>query len=91
MDQWVKLIDTKTIKATGLALYIFVKITIISGLCKLLGDVCFCSDLHPDNLFAIVDKRIAFIDFGMMYQLEKETKEAIVNSVVQLIHRDYNA
>jgi predicted unusual protein kinase regulating ubiquinone biosynthesis (AarF/ABC1/UbiB family) len=91
MDQWIKLTDTKKIKAAALALYIFVEIRIISGLCKLLGHVCFCTDLHPDNLFTTVDKRIAFINCGMMDQLEEETKETITNYVVQLIHRDYNA
>ena len=34
---------------------------------------------------------MAFIDFGMMDQLEEETKETIASSVVQLINKDYNA
>jgi predicted unusual protein kinase regulating ubiquinone biosynthesis (AarF/ABC1/UbiB family) len=91
MDQWIKLTDTKKIKTAALALYIFVEIRIISGLCTLLGHVCFCTDLHSDNLFTTVDKRIAFINCGMMDQLEEETKETITNYVVQLIYRDYNA
>ena len=34
---------------------------------------------------------MAFIDFGMMDQLDNITKEIIANSVVQLINQDYDA
>jgi predicted unusual protein kinase regulating ubiquinone biosynthesis (AarF/ABC1/UbiB family) len=50
----------------------------------------FHADPHPGNLFAMPDGRMAFIDFGMMDQLEQEVKETLVDSVVHLINRDYN-
>jgi predicted unusual protein kinase regulating ubiquinone biosynthesis (AarF/ABC1/UbiB family) len=37
------------------------------------------------------DGRMAFIDFGMMDQLEEYTKETIASSVVDLINKDYTS
>ena len=34
---------------------------------------------------------MAYIDFGMMDQLEEETKETIASSIVQLLNKDYKA
>lgn len=62
-----------------------------SGLRQLLEHGFFHADPHPGNLFATLDGRMAFIDFGMMDQLEEETKETIASSVVQLINEDYDA
>jgi predicted unusual protein kinase regulating ubiquinone biosynthesis (AarF/ABC1/UbiB family) len=51
----------------------------------------FHADPHPGNLFALADGRMAYIDFGMMDQLEQYTKETIASSVVHLINKDYYA
>ncbi len=92
--EWIngfKLTDTEKIKAAGLDPYAIVKIGVTSGLRQLLEHGFFHADPHPGNLFATFDGRMAFIDFGMMDQLEEETKETIASSVVQLINQDYNA
>ncbi|MGK7941090.1 MAG: ABC1 kinase family protein [Crocosphaera sp.] len=92
--EWIqgyKLTDTEQIKAAGLDPYAIVKIGVTSGLRQLLEHGFFHADPHPGNLFATLDGRMAYIDFGMMDQLEEDTKETIASSVVQLINQDYNA
>jgi predicted unusual protein kinase regulating ubiquinone biosynthesis (AarF/ABC1/UbiB family) len=92
--EWIdgfKLTDTDKIKAAGLDPNEIVKIGVTSGLRQLLEYGFFHADPHPGNLFATVDGRMAFIDFGMMDQLEEETKETIASAVVQLINKDYYA
>ncbi|WP_107669066.1 AarF/ABC1/UbiB kinase family protein [Cyanothece sp. BG0011] len=92
--EWIqgyKLTDTDKIRAAGLDPYAIVKIGVTSGLRQLLEHGFFHADPHPGNLFATLDGRMAFIDFGMMDQLEEETKETIASSVVQLINEDYDA
>ncbi|MDJ0659355.1 MAG: AarF/ABC1/UbiB kinase family protein [Crocosphaera sp.] len=92
--EWIqgyKLTDTDQIKAAGLDPYAIVRIGVTSGLRQLLEHGFFHADPHPGNLFATLDGRMAFIDFGMMDQLEEETKETIASSVVQLINQDYDA
>ncbi|WP_041934048.1 ABC1 kinase family protein [Gloeothece verrucosa] len=92
--EWIegyKLTDTDKIKAAGIDPNEIIKIGVTSGLKQLLEHGFFHADPHPGNLFATLDGRMAFIDFGMMDQLEEETKETIASSVVQLINRDYQA
>lgn len=92
--EWIngyKLTDTDKIEAAGIDPNAIVKIGVTSGLKQLLEHGFFHADPHPGNLFATPDGRMAYIDFGMMDQLEENTKETIASSVVQLINRDYQA
>ncbi len=87
----IKLTDLATIEAAGLDADKLIKIGVTSGLRQLLEFGFFHADPHPGNLFATLDGKMAFIDFGMMDQLEEETKETLASAVVQLINRDYQA
>ena len=85
----IKLTDTAGIRAAGLDTDTLIQIGVISGLRQLLEHGFFHADPHPGNLFAIPDGRMAYIDFGMMDQLEQYTKETIASCVVYLINQDY--
>lgn len=92
--EWIhgyKLNDLEKIKAAGLDADEIVRIGVTSGLKQLLEHGFFHADPHPGNLFATEDGRMAYIDFGMMDQLNDLTKETIASSVVQLINQDYEA
>ena len=92
--EWIhgyKLNDLDKIKAVGLDADEIVRIGVTSGLKQLLEHGFFHADPHPGNLFATEDGRMAYIDFGMMDQLNEVTKETIASSVVQLINNDYEA
>lgn len=66
-----------------------VRTGVVSGLRQLLEFGFFHADPHPGNLFAMPDGRMAYVDFGMMDQLDQATKETLVDSVVHLINKDY--
>lgn len=90
--EWIngfKLTDTESIKAAGLDTDTIIQIGVTSGLRQLLEFGFFHADPHPGNLFATPDGRMAFIDFGMMDQLDQNTKETLVTAVVHLINKDY--
>ncbi|MGB3298410.1 MAG: AarF/ABC1/UbiB kinase family protein [Phormidesmis sp.] len=90
--EWIngfKLTDTDQVKAAGLVSNDLVEIGVSSGLRQLLEFGFFHADPHPGNLFAMPDGRMAYIDFGMTDQLDIETKETLVDSVVHLINKDY--
>ncbi|AFY75623.1 MAG: AarF/ABC1/UbiB kinase family protein [Hydrococcus sp. C42_A2020_068] len=92
--EWIngyKLTDTEKIRSAGIDPNEIVKIGVTSGLRQLLEHGFFHADPHPGNLFATPDGRMAYIDFGMMDQLEEEAKETIASAVVQLINQDYEA
>lgn len=85
----IKLTDLEKLKAAGLDADNLVRIGVTSGLRQLLEYGFFHADPHPGNLFATLDGRMAYIDFGMMDQLSESMKETIASAVVQLINRDY--
>ncbi|MGF1541186.1 MAG: ABC1 kinase family protein [Pleurocapsa sp.] len=87
----IKLTDVAKLQAAGLDADKLVKIGVTSGLRQLLEFGFFHADPHPGNLFATLDGRMAYIDFGMMDQLEESMKETIASAVVQLINNDYPA
>lgn len=85
----IKLTDASELEAAGLDGDNLVKIGVTSGLRQLLEYGFFHADPHPGNLFATLDGRMAYIDFGMMDQLSESMKETLASAVVQLINRDY--
>ena len=92
--EWIngfKLTDIESVIAAGLDPDELIRIGVTSGLRQLLEHGFFHADPHPGNLFATTDGRMAYIDFGMMDQLDEDTKETLASAVVQLINRDYQS
>jgi predicted unusual protein kinase regulating ubiquinone biosynthesis (AarF/ABC1/UbiB family) len=90
--EWIdgcKLTDGEEIQRANLDRDRLIEIGVTSGLRQLLEFGFFHADPHPGNLFAMADGRMAYIDFGMMDQLEQDTKETLVDAVVHLINQDF--
>ncbi|WP_346293579.1 AarF/ABC1/UbiB kinase family protein [Sphaerothrix gracilis] len=85
----IKLTDTERIRQANLDQDQLIEVGVTAGLRQLLEFGFFHADPHPGNLFALRDGRMAYIDFGMMDQLNQNTKETLVDSVVHLINQDY--
>lgn len=90
--EWIngmKLTCAANLEAAGLNVDSMISIGVTSGLRQLLEHGFFHADPHPGNLFVTPQGQMAYIDFGMMDQLEQDTKETLVDSVVHLINQDY--
>jgi predicted unusual protein kinase regulating ubiquinone biosynthesis (AarF/ABC1/UbiB family) len=90
--EWIdgfKLSATQCIVDANLEPDSLIRIGVESGLRQLLEFGFFHADPHPGNLFVMPDGRMAYIDFGMMDQLNQDTKEALVDALVHLINKDY--
>ncbi|NCJ07331.1 AarF/ABC1/UbiB kinase family protein [Synechococcales cyanobacterium C] len=90
--EWIegfKLTATQCIFNADISADEIVRVGVISGLRQLLEFGFFHADPHPGNLFALADSRMAYIDFGMMDQLDQTTKEILVDALVHLINKDY--
>lgn len=101
----IKLTDTEQIEKAGLYTDSLIRIGVTSGLRQLLEHGFFHADPHPGNLFGLPPQcpldaekqptkwvqggQMAYIDFGMMDQLDQTTKENLVDAVVHLINKDY--
>lgn len=91
--EWIdggKLTDVQKLAAANLERDRLIEIGVTSGLRQLLEFGFFHADPHPGNLFAMPDGRMAYIDFGMMDQLDQDTKETLVDAVVYLINQDFD-
>lgn len=101
-----KLTDAERISETGLDIDTVIQIGVTSGLRQLLEFGFFHADPHPGNLFAMTPQcslngtqtaqaeygtQMAYIDFGMMDQMDEITKETLVDAVVHLINKEYLA
>lgn len=86
----IKLTRTDCMLAAGVDPDQLIRVGVISGLRQLLEFGFFHADPHPGNLLAMADGRMAYIDFGMMDQLEESTKESLVDAVVHLVNKDYD-
>jgi predicted unusual protein kinase regulating ubiquinone biosynthesis (AarF/ABC1/UbiB family) len=100
-----KLTDTVSLCQKGLDADELIEIGVLSGLQQLLEHGFFHADPHPGNLFALAPQcpvdgstpaqsqelraQMAYIDFGMMDQLDEATKECLVDAIVHLINKDY--
>jgi predicted unusual protein kinase regulating ubiquinone biosynthesis (AarF/ABC1/UbiB family) len=92
--EWIngcKLTGAKELQAAGIDPNEIIETAVISGLQQLLEYGFFHADPHPGNLFAMSDGRMAYIDFGMMDQLEEWMKETLVDALVHLINQEYEA
>eukprot|EP00189_Rhodosorus_marinus_P007908 CAMPEP_0184754744 /NCGR_PEP_ID=MMETSP0315-20130426/44783_1 /TAXON_ID=101924 /ORGANISM="Rhodosorus marinus, Strain UTEX LB 2760" /LENGTH=788 /DNA_ID=CAMNT_0027234179 /DNA_START=513 /DNA_END=2879 /DNA_ORIENTATION=- len=56
---------------------------------QLLDGGYFHADPHPGNLMRTVDGRLAYIDFGMMSEVQPEKRYDLISSVMHLINQDY--
>ncbi len=91
--EWIdgcKLTDTVSLKEDNLDPDRLIEVGVTAGLRQLLEFGFFHADPHPGNLFALADGRMAYIDFGMMDQLDQLTKETLVDAVVHLINQDFD-
>lgn len=90
--EWIngyKLTSTQCIIQSDIVTDELIRLGVVSGLRQLLEFGFFHADPHPGNLFALPDGRMAYIDFGMMDQLDQLTKETLVDALVHLINQDY--
>ncbi|MGG6242343.1 ABC1 kinase family protein [Nodosilinea sp. AN01ver1] len=92
--EWIdgcKLTDMASLQRDNLDPDQLIEIGVTAGLRQLLEFGFFHADPHPGNLFALADGRMAYIDFGMMDQLDQVTKETLVDAVVHLINQDFDS
>jgi predicted unusual protein kinase regulating ubiquinone biosynthesis (AarF/ABC1/UbiB family) len=90
--EWIhgcKLTDIAKLKENNLDADVIIETAVTAGLQQLLEFGFFHADPHPGNLFATPEGQLAYIDFGMMDQLEQSAKESLVDAVVHLINKDY--
>ncbi len=92
--EWItgtKLTDIETVQAQGIDATHLVEVGVECSLRQLLEHGFFHADPHPGNLLAMPDGRLAYLDFGMMSRIKPYQRYGLIEAVVHLVNRDFEA
>ncbi|KAG1659167.1 hypothetical protein FOA52_007548 [Chlamydomonas sp. UWO 241] len=87
----IKLTNKAEMDAAGLSVVDFVNVGIECTLRQLLDHGYFHADPHPGNLLATQSGDLVYLDFGCMSNAPQYARYAIIEHVVHLVNRDYDA
>lgn len=92
--EWItgtKLTDLEAIKAKNLDAKSMIEIGVQCSLRQLLEHGFFHADPHPGNLLASPDGKLVYLDFGMMSEVKPYQRYGLLEAVVHLVNRDFEA
>ncbi|MFM7635048.1 MAG: ABC1 kinase family protein, partial [Cyanobacteriota bacterium] len=85
----VKLTNLEAVRALGIDPDELVQLGVNCSLQQLLEHGFFHADPHPGNLLALPDGRLAYLDFGMMSEVSRESRTGLIQAVVHLVNRNF--
>jgi predicted unusual protein kinase regulating ubiquinone biosynthesis (AarF/ABC1/UbiB family) len=91
--EWIegtKLTQVEAITAQGIDATALIEVGVQCSLRQLLEHGFFHADPHPGNLLAMPDGRLAYLDFGMMSQMEPYQRYGLIEAIVHLVNRDFD-
>ncbi|MGI0493377.1 ABC1 kinase family protein [Alkalinema pantanalense CENA528] len=90
--EWIegtKLTNLKEVAEQGIDATYLVNIGVQCSLRQLLEHGFFHADPHPGNLLATPDGKLAYLDFGMMSQMQPYQRYGLIEAIVHLVNRDF--
>lgn len=87
----VKLTNLEAVRQLGVDPDDMVQVGVNCSLQQLLEHGFFHADPHPGNLLALQDGRLAYLDFGMMSEVTRESRTGLIQAVVHLVNRNFGA
>ncbi len=85
----VKLTNLEAVRGLGVDPDDLVQVGVNCSLQQLLEHGFFHADPHPGNLLALADGRLAYLDFGMMSEVSRESRTGLIQAVVHLVNRNF--
>lgn len=92
--EWItgtKLNQPEKIQAQGIDARHLIDVGVNCSLRQLLEHGFFHADPHPGNLLATPDGKLAYLDFGMMSEIKLEQRYGLINAIVHIINREFEA
>ncbi|PMB47420.1 hypothetical protein CEN40_08755 [Fischerella thermalis CCMEE 5205] len=90
--EWIegtKLTNTEEIKAEGIDARYLIEVGVQCSLRQLLEHGFFHADPHPGNLLATRDGKLAYLDFGMMSEIQPPQRYGLIEAIVHVVNRDF--
>ncbi len=92
--EWItgtKLTNIEAIKAKNIDAKYLIEVGVQCSLRQLLEHGFFHADPHPGNLLASPDGKLVYLDFGMMSEVKPYQRYGLLEAVVHLVNRDFEA
>ncbi|AFY59807.1 AarF/ABC1/UbiB kinase family protein [Synechococcus sp. PCC 6312] len=92
--EWVngtKLNQPNLIQAQGIDPRYLVNVGVQCSLRQLLEHGFFHADPHPGNLLAMPNGKLAYLDFGMMSEIEPAQRYGLINAIVHIVNREFES
>ncbi|CEJ44892.1 ABC1 kinase family protein [Umezakia ovalisporum] len=90
--EWItgtKLTQTAEISAQGIDARYLIEVGVQCSLRQLLEHGFFHADPHPGNLLATPDGKLAYLDFGMMSEVQPPQRYGLIEAIVHVVNRDF--
>lgn len=90
--EWItgtKLTQVEALAAQGINARHIIEVGVQCSLRQLLEHGFFHADPHPGNLLATPDGKLAYLDFGMMSEIELYQRYGLIEAVVHMVNRDF--
>ncbi|BAY16067.1 ABC-1 domain-containing protein [Anabaenopsis circularis NIES-21] len=90
--EWIngtKLTQTAEISAQGIDARYLIEVGVQCSLRQLLEHGFFHADPHPGNLLATPDGKLAYLDFGMMSEIQPPQRYGLIEAIVHVVNRDF--
>ncbi|MBE9051401.1 AarF/ABC1/UbiB kinase family protein [Nostocales cyanobacterium LEGE 11386] len=90
--EWIngtKLTQTKEIRDQGIDARYLIEVGVQCSLRQLLEHGFFHADPHPGNLLATTDGKLAYLDFGMMSEVQPPQRYGLIEAIVHVVNRDF--
>ncbi|MCV3216616.1 AarF/ABC1/UbiB kinase family protein [Plectonema radiosum NIES-515] len=91
--EWIngtKLTNTAEIRAQGIDARYLIEVGVQCSLRQLLEHGFFHADPHPGNLLATPDGKLAYLDFGMMSEIQPLQRYGLIEAIVHVVNRDFD-
>jgi predicted unusual protein kinase regulating ubiquinone biosynthesis (AarF/ABC1/UbiB family) len=85
----IKLTNAEALQAAGIDARHLIEVGVQCSIRQLLGHGFFHADPHPGNLLAMVNGKLAYLDFGMMSEIQPYQCYGLINAVVHIINREF--
>lgn len=87
----IKLTNVQKVKEAGFDSRQIIEVGVQCSLRQLLDYGYFHADPHPGNLLVMGDGKLAYLDFGMMSEVSAEQRFGLIEAIVHLVNRDFDA
>ncbi|NMG07524.1 AarF/ABC1/UbiB kinase family protein [Brasilonema sp. UFV-L1] len=86
----VKLTQTEELRDLGINARYLIEVGVQCSLRQLLEHGFFHADPHPGNLLATFDGQLAYLDFGMMSEIQPQQRYGLIEAIVHVVNRDFD-